>query len=98
MELSTQGLVTDGVGKLSSSLHSPCRPVPGVSPSLSLSLLLFLPAAPVFSVSRPFFFLAAVSYLLAPLLCFSCWTRSSCVVVATGKQDDISRVVSRVMQ
>lgn len=56
MELSTQGMVTDGAGKLSSSLHSPVAPSQeSLSASLSLSLRLFspLPAASLFSGSLP---------------------------------------------
>ncbi len=101
MELSTQGLVTDGVGKLSSSLHSPCRSVPGVSASLSLRLSSSLPAASLF-LRLSLTLLAPVSYLPAPSFGSVVGRVQSLSLHAppaffakAGKQDDISGIVSK---
>lgn len=97
MELSAQGMVTDGAGKLSSSLHSPVAPsLESLSTSLSLSLRLVspLPAASLgfffffFSVS-PSFCSLPVPYLLTSLLLFSvesvCLLAPPVVFVKKGK-------------
>ncbi len=104
MELSTQGLVTDGVGKLSSSLHSPVGPSQESLPlclCLSVSLLLSLQHLLSMSLIRN----APVSHLLAPSFVSVVETSeisfppcSSCVFGKTGKVDDISRMISRLMQ
>lgn len=101
MELSTQGLGTDGVGKLSSSLHIPVGPS---QESLPLCLCLSFFFQPLFSVSPT----NLSSYCFSssgPLLCFSYWATEisfiphfSCVFIKAGKQDDIRRIVSRVMR
>lgn len=62
MELSIQGLVTDGVGKLSSTRHSPVGPSQESLPRFCLSFFSRL----LFSVSLTLYFLASVSYLLCP--------------------------------
>lgn len=96
VELSTPGLVTDGVGKISSSLRSPVGPSQESLCPSSLFPPSFFPV-----VSHSFVF-ACASYLL----CFDSVVGSSeissplrsCVFVQTGKEDDISRIVSRLMQ
>ena len=62
MELSAQGMVTDGAGKLSSSLHSPVAPsLESLSTSLSLSLRLVSPL-PAASLVFFFFFPASLPH------------------------------------
>lgn len=104
MELSTQGLVTDGVGKLSSSLHSPVSPSRESLP-LCLCLSTSLPAASFFSVSHSFILLLFPIIWLLPLgPLFQLLGRVKTVSLRTppvflskaGKEDDISRIVSRL--
>lgn len=81
----------------------PCWSIPGVSLPLCLRPSSLFPPSFFFPVvSRSFVFACA-----SCLLCFdsvvgpseiSSPPRSSCVFVQTGKEDDISRIASRLMQ
>lgn len=94
MELSTQGLVTDGVGEIKLLSPQPCQPIPGAFSSLSLS-------QPLFSLSLIQCFLATASYHPAPSFVLVVGRLKSLSLhppvffLPPRKSHDISKVISR---